>query len=331
MLDLILRGAAIGVMLTTAASLVLSRRGSADYSVAAFGAMIACYLIVSAPASAGLAQSIRVALTIGALLAPLALCWMALELLTDTPSSHWPVLLLGGLTVLAGATALLWPQTGLVRTGLAVALYGSLIWLAVSTDRDDLVAKRRKFRRGFLIVLGLVGVLVTGIEALNLDTELPRMAFLAQSGGFLCLSLAFALWVLRPHEDPTRPQSPVPEQARHPDVVARLTAAMANGAWQREGLTIGELAAELNVPQHLLRSTINGDLGFRNFSTFVNGHRIEAAKRMLDDPANSRTTILEIAHDVGFGSLGPFNKAFRAQAGQTPRAYRNRLKTKEAG
>ncbi len=61
-------------------------------------------------------------------------------------------------------------------------------------------------------------------------------------------------------------------------------------------------------------------LGFENFNRMINHHRIEQAKRLLIDP--DRRSILEIAFDCGFGSVGPFNRAFKAETGTTPRAYR---------
>ena len=97
---------------------------------------------------------------------------------------------------------------------------------------------------------------------------------------------------------------------------------MAAGYWREEGLTIGALAAQLHVPEHRLRRAINGGLGHRNFSSFINSHRIAAAKAQLADPEASCTTVLEIAYDVGFASLGPFNRAFRAETGQSPTEFR---------
>jgi AraC-like DNA-binding protein len=103
----------------------------------------------------------------------------------------------------------------------------------------------------------------------------------------------------------------------------KLATLMGEGeAWRREGLTIGDLAAELGVPEHRLRPLINDHLDFRNFAAFVNAHRIDAAKRVLADPEQARTTIAAIAFDLGFGSLGPFNRAFKEATGVTPTEYR---------
>jgi len=105
-------------------------------------------------------------------------------------------------------------------------------------------------------------------------------------------------------------------------MLGRLEALMASECWRREGLTIGQLADELGLPEHRLRRLINHRLGHRNFADFLNAHRIEAAKRRLADPANARTTVAVIAYDLGYGSLGPFNRAFRAATGVTPSAWR---------
>jgi AraC-like DNA-binding protein len=107
-------------------------------------------------------------------------------------------------------------------------------------------------------------------------------------------------------------------------MVGALNAALEAGIWRREGLTIAALGAEIGVPEHRLRGVINQRLGFRNFPTFINSYRIAAAKEVLADPGEARRTILEIAYDVGFASLGPFNKAFRDQAGESPSEFRRR-------
>jgi AraC-like DNA-binding protein len=51
---------------------------------------------------------------------------------------------------------------------------------------------------------------------------------------------------------------------------------------------------------------------------FVNQWRLAEAKAALADPAQSATPISTIALDAGFGSLGPFNRAFKADTGLTP-------------
>jgi AraC-like DNA-binding protein len=114
--------------------------------------------------------------------------------------------------------------------------------------------------------------------------------------------------------------------------IARVNALMDAGEiWRREGLTIGTLAQELRMPEHRLRRLINDQLGYRNFAAFVNARRVEAAKRLLSSPEEARKTIASIAFDLGFGSLGPFNRAFKEVTGQTPTEWRRQaMKTESA-
>ncbi|MFY8143500.1 MAG: helix-turn-helix domain-containing protein, partial [Caulobacter sp.] len=92
--------------------------------------------------------------------------------------------------------------------------------------------------------------------------------------------------------------------------------------WRGEDLSIGTLAALVGAPEHRLRKLINGTLGHRNFADYVNGRRIAAAKVALADPEQALKSVSTIAYELGFASLGPFNRAFRAVTGVTPTAWR---------
>ena len=99
-------------------------------------------------------------------------------------------------------------------------------------------------------------------------------------------------------------------------------AAMDDGAYRETGLTISLLASSLDYPEHHLRRLINGHLGFRNFSEFLNSYRITEARDRLSDPDRVRVPVLTTALDLGYGSLGPFNRAFKESAGMTPTEFR---------
>jgi AraC-like DNA-binding protein len=102
-------------------------------------------------------------------------------------------------------------------------------------------------------------------------------------------------------------------------------------AWRQENLSVTDLAAKVGVPEYRLRKLINGRLGHRNFAAFVNAHRIEAAKARLSDPVNSRIAVSQIAFDLGFSSLGPFNRAFKEAVGQTPTQWRRQSQGEAGG
>jgi AraC-like DNA-binding protein len=93
-------------------------------------------------------------------------------------------------------------------------------------------------------------------------------------------------------------------------------------AYRQENLTIGALAEQMGLPEHRLRRLINQGLGHRNFNAFLNGYRLADAKRALADPSQAEVPVLTIAMDAGFQSLGPFNRAFKADTGQTPTEFR---------
>ncbi|NJN71117.1 MAG: AraC family transcriptional regulator, partial [Nitrospira sp.] len=101
-----------------------------------------------------------------------------------------------------------------------------------------------------------------------------------------------------------------------------LLTAMGDGVYQQSGLDIRTLAEQLGHTEHQLRKLINGRLGFRNFSAFLNSYRIPEAKRLLADAGEVRKPVLTIALDLGYGSLGPFNRAFKAATNMTPTEYR---------
>lgn len=67
---------------------------------------------------------------------------------------------------------------------------------------------------------------------------------------------------------------------------------------------------------------INRGLGFRNFNDFLHAYRIREACTRPRRPEQARLPVLSIALDVGYGSIGPFNRAFKARIGMTPTRFR---------
>lgn len=86
-------------------------------------------------------------------------------------------------------------------------------------------------------------------------------------------------------------------------------------------LTLPLLADRVGIPAYQLSQVINESLG-ANFFDFINGYRVEEAKRLLQDPSRSAYTILAVAEEAGFNSKSAFNAAFRRFAGQTPSEFR---------
>jgi AraC-like DNA-binding protein len=107
------------------------------------------------------------------------------------------------------------------------------------------------------------------------------------------------------------------------DVERQLQMLMKERNIYREmGLTIGQLADMLELPEYRLRRIINAGLGYRNFNDYLNSFRIQEAGQRLADPSQVEEAVLNIALDSGFRSLSSFNKAFREAYGVTPTRYR---------
>lgn len=122
--------------------------------------------------------------------------------------------------------------------------------------------------------------------------------------------------------------------ATNPDtaLAAALQQAMeTDRAYRDDRLSVASLAARLGVPEYRLRRHINRHLGFRNFNVYVNSYRLADARRWLADPAHGDAPILTIALDAGFGSIGPFNRAFKADTGLTPTEFRAQVLAGGAG
>lgn len=225
--------------------------------------------------------------------------------------------------------------------------------------RADLVERRRRLR-GFVVVMGVGygllmvllrartphGMLVGG--AATLDVLLPLVIVGVIAGQLLRLGGSDVfLPIVAPRmpdapgaESPTvaaaHAEGPPPAETAAADPAAtaaadpaeqRLADALQHAmaverAYRTEDLTVALLATRLKVPEYRLRRLINQRLGHRNFNAFVNGFRLADARAALADPVKRDLPILTIALDAGFGSIGPFNRAFKAATGVTPGEFR---------
>ncbi len=202
------------------------------------------------------------------------------------------------------------------------------LWTAWRGRDNDLIEERRRLRLRLVAVIGLLALLVNvveiGVFRFGLD---PAWRSITQFGiaiatCALCISMiSLRTGGLFSLERPALSERPPVDDA----LVARLAAHMERDKPHRdEGLTIAALASQLGEQEYRLRRTINGALGHRNFAQFLNGYRLAEVKSALADPSQREVPIITIALDAGFGSLGPFNRAFREAEGLTPSEYRAR-------
>jgi AraC-like DNA-binding protein len=186
----------------------------------------------------------------------------------------------------------------------------------------DLVEARRALRTPVILIIGGYALIDSIFEiawALGGDNHWLS-PLQGASLALVSLLTAAAFLQARPELFVAARPAPQPDAVDPQDrpALARLQALMDECAWRREGLTIGQLAADVGVPEHRLRRLINSGLGHRNFADFIGAHRIAAAKVALADPANARASISALAFDLGYASLGPFNRALRTRPARRP-------------
>lgn len=94
-----------------------------------------------------------------------------------------------------------------------------------------------------------------------------------------------------------------------------------------EKVSLKSLAKKLSISSHQLSRLVNEKLD-RNFSDFINYHRIEEVKRILEKSNDEEETITDVAHDVGFNSMAAFYKAFKKYTHMKPKQYKEEIRAK---
>ena len=84
----------------------------------------------------------------------------------------------------------------------------------------------------------------------------------------------------------------------------------------RKDISIASAATHLGVTPRYLQRLFEADGS--TFSSFLLGHRLKRAHRLLCEPQFAELAVSSIAYDVGFGDLSYFNRCFRRIYGVTP-------------
>ncbi|MGI9302481.1 MAG: helix-turn-helix domain-containing protein [Gammaproteobacteria bacterium] len=353
-LDLFFRFSAVALLMVISLILVRDYRDKpAAWLASGWAVSGICYLLVGA-AFRDLGWSVYLLLA-GAITGP-PLFWLLMRsLFEDRFQLGWRHLLIimtivarsmgsligGSVELSEGSTiydqspfAVVLPQS------LSFVFYGWGMIVALKDWRGDLVEARRRIRLALLlgagsyaIVLGVVTLSVsfrlTTVSVVVLDVINAAMHFV------LCLSFSASMLSLRSDflegPVPRAVSVEVPEEELSP-VITNLTRAMQEEKrYCEHGLTIGRLAASLGIKEYKLRRIINGRFGYRNFNEFLNRYRIEEASRRLIAPETKGLPVLTIAIEVGYQSLGPFNRAFKEIQGKTPTEFRRIAVVQGAG
>jgi AraC-like DNA-binding protein len=342
-----MRGGAVFLLLLLAVLLLRdARRIPAGLFGALFALGVACYAVVSASAFAGAPSPWLLPPRFVAMGNPVVFCLFAAALFDDDfKPSWWLALVWLAMLVLGGSC--LWAGTAPARIGFCIvglACNAIAAWYALAERSVDLVEERRKLRSVLIVVVALYSTVIIASEIVFPNGSGGGDLAIGISAGLLVLTMVFAVVLLSVNPNGSvipfalvQPQ-PLPVAARvlatstigersASDEDARLLSALRrlmehDRVYRAEGLSIGGLAARLNIGEHALRRLINQRLGHRNFNAFLNGYRLDEVAAALADPAQEEVPILTIALDAGFQSLGPFNRAFKSRTGLTPTEFR---------
>lgn len=85
-------------------------------------------------------------------------------------------------------------------------------------------------------------------------------------------------------------------------------------------LSLKVLAQALNMHANQLSWLINEEMG-GNFNQLINSYRIQAFKKLAQDPANDHLSIIGLAFESGFNSKTVFNTYFKKETGLTPKQW----------
>jgi AraC-like DNA-binding protein len=211
---------------------------------------------------------------------------------------------------------------------LGFALLAPLsVWL---DNRNDLDESRRRIRRRFIPILSAYLSLVIGSQLYVLFSGVQTASVLVLLNLTLIAALA-ALGLTTFVRARVVHFLDAPPPTRDVSALSRVEMAVlerlerrfeAERLYARESLGVASLAKALDTQEHVLRRVINRGLGYKNFNDFLHAHRLREVARRLRDPAEQRLPVLTIALEAGYGSIGPFNRAFKARFGTTPSAYR---------
>ena len=301
---------------------------------------IASHLYMSDAVLLGLVPLLTPVILLFAMIVPFFL-WLFARAIFEAP---WPkpavlyvcvalIVVVWGINVAQDMVSQVWVRTAaVVLQLLKLVVIAHVLWLTIRGRPDDLIERRRRLRLFYVGVISIQIAIVLIVELAHGGTLPPGWLQLSNVIIIAVLTLVLAMPMLRLNHEffeiQASPESVAASNGGSDLGVAerilrdKLLASMDGGYFRETGLTIPMLAERIGYPEHQLRRLINGRLGYRNFSAFLNSYRIAAAEQQLSDPERVRTPVLTIALELGYASLGPFNRAFKETTGTTPREYR---------
>lgn len=220
---------------------------------------------------------------------------------------------------------------------LSVQAIGFALLAVVQTQiswAGDLVEGRRRLR---LVVIPASAAYI-GLNAMAhlIDPDGPEVLAASMFSALFLAALGFAVaWSMLAVSRVEQMLAVREADNRNPErqgldsadqlVISEIIHAMSfERMYRQDGMSIRQLSEIQEVPEDRLRRLIHQGLGYRSFAGFLNSYRIAETKAALADESQDDVPILTIAVDAGFGSLGPFRRAFKRETGMTPTEFRKR-------
>ena len=340
--DLFFRFAAVGQLILLIALYSLYLKRAVNASSIGLAVCVAGYALLTAPIVDHHYGFLRNILLLVTDLTPAAILWFTSCLLnpkfrcSDVPKwllaviSCWLLVLAYVFLVLAGRSVLHDANHAL---GIMLSIY--VVYLCIAEFLDDLDNKRRNVR---ILVVAFYAFYMAGLvvfEFVWLDVKNTWQFSLFNAMvvfGAVSVACYQAIASIVQHAAPSAANL-IDETVKDKNdycsptngTLETLKGLMEQGVYLQPNLTVKTLAEKLTLPEHQLRQLINQQLGFSNFSHYLNSYRIPWVCQQLQDLNKKSIPILTLALEAGYGSIAPFNRAFKAQMKQTPTQYRDRF------
>ncbi|MDO3383871.1 helix-turn-helix transcriptional regulator [Gilvimarinus algae] len=339
LLDICLRAAAIGQILLLSLGFLHRPWYPAKRALAWLALCAAGYLLLTAPIADAHYGPLRGWLLLLTDSVAYAL-WLATMLYfrDDFSPARWPKLLKGALLLyglwfiyyFAVLQGIGWFHD--LNHLLSIGLVAHVIVHLLKGMSDDLIDARRSLRVQATLIASAF-FLYLGCVELGPEFIRHHWLFGLSNAALILIGVSALSVALLPRpgrsnadELSNTARAPAQEPARQPNPLQlKLDAFLAQGGYTQPNLTVASLARELGGQEYQLRQLINRELGYRNFSDFLNHHRLPAAAECLK---SQDTPITNLALDLGYGSIGPFNRAFKARFACTPSDYRRQFQNR---
>ncbi|EDQ34498.1 AraC-type DNA-binding domain-containing protein [Hoeflea phototrophica DFL-43] len=336
-IDLLLRGANLGILLLIIAHLALRPNYDALVVTGLFFCVTGMIeIVLNAPSILELLHDETLLLLSFQQIHFISMWWFVRALFDDhfclRPRCLWPVGVSAPLVLAVSMVPfdVIWAfKMALVALNAGLLIH--VIYKAISSRAGDLVDARRAFSLALAFTVPPFMLLVFAVNLMGVRGPLNTTFCLVCGVVYFLLALVFSFWLTRlkgelfernSHGSNSMASSNAEMSSADRLELERVVKAVDGGLYLEPGLTIGGLADVLQVPEHRLRKLINRGLGYRNFAAFINDYRIAEAKRRLSDPELAREQIIQHAFSLGYASLAPFNRAFRERVGVSPTEYR---------